>query len=279
MGRLFAVVTALCLLAGAAEAQTLDRVQESGSLKLGYRQDAAPFSYADSAGLPAGFSVALCEAVAADVAAALQRDDIKIDYVPVTAENRFAELQAGRIDLLCGATTMTLERRRLADFSLMTFVTGSSVLYRKDGPANFMDLAGQKVGVRSGTTTEEGLKRALAEHGIAAEVVGVADHEAGLRDLESGALAAYFADRAILAMLGRQAQDPANLILSDRYFSYEPYALALPRGDDDFRLLVDTTLARLYRTRAVVKVYQAHFGNAPMSELLQAVFTLNALPQ
>lgn len=274
-----ALLCALTLLAGAAEAATLERIGDSGSIKLGYRQDAAPFSYADSAGLPAGYTVALCQAVADAVGKALKRDDLKIDYVPVTAESRFADLQAGRIDLLCGATTMTLERRRQVDFSLITFVTGSSVLYRDDGPANFLDLAGKKVGVRTGTTTEEGLKRALAENGIAAEVVGVADHDDGLGKLEGGELAAYFADRAILAMLGRSAKEPDKLVLSDRFFSYEPYALALQRGDDDFRLLVDTTLARLYRTQEVGRIYQASFGNAGMSDLLKATFTLQALPE
>jgi polar amino acid transport system substrate-binding protein/glutamate/aspartate transport system substrate-binding protein len=273
-----ALLAALTLLAGTAEAATLDRIRDSGTIKLGYRQDAAPFSYADSAGLPAGYTVALCQVVAKAAGTALQRSDIKIEYVPVTAEGRFADLQAGRIDLLCGATTMTLERRKVVDFSLITFVTGSSVLYRKDGPANFLELAGKKVGVRAGTTTEEGLKRALAENGIAAEVVGVADHDDGLGKLESGDLAAYFADRAILAMLGRNSQQPENLVLSDRFFSYEPYALALQRGDDDFRLLVDTTLAHLYRTQDVVRIYQAHFGNAGMSDLLKATFTLQALP-
>lgn len=274
-----ALLCAPILLAGAAEAATLDRIRDSGSIKLGYRQDAAPFSYADSSGLPAGYTVELCQTVAGAAAKAVKRDDVKIDYVPVTAEGRFADLQAGRIDLLCGATSMTLERRKQVDFSLITFVTGSSVLYRNDGPANFLDLAGEKVGVRAGTTTEEGLKRALAENGIAADVVGVADHDDGLAKLESGDLAAYFADRAILAMLGREANEPGNLVLSDRFFSYEPYALALQRGDDDFRLLVDTTLARLYRTQEIGRIYQSNFGSAGMSDLLKATFTLQALPE
>lgn len=273
-----ALLCAVILLTGAAQAATLERIRDSGSIKLGYRQDASPFSYADSTGLPAGYTVALCQAVADSVGKALQRD-IKIDYVPVTAESRFSDLQAGRIDLLCGATTMTLERRRQVDFSLITFVTGSSVLYRDDGPANFLDLAGQKVGVRAGTTTEEGLKRALSENGIAAEVVGIPDHDEGLSKLESGEIAAYFADRAILAMLGRGSQNPDRLVLSDRFFSYEPYALAMQRGDDDFRLLVDTTLARLYRSQEVGRIYQASFGNAGMSDLLKATFTLQALPE
>ena len=273
----------LCTLAlfsaAAATAETLERIRDSGTLKLGYRQDAAPFSFADSEGLPAGYSLALCEVVAKAVRSHLQREDIKVVYVLVTAETRFDAVQSGEIDLLCGASSITLERRKQVDFSLLTFVTGSSVLYRKDGPANFLDLVGQKVGVHGGTTTEEGLIGALQEAGIEAEVVAVESHDEGLRALETGEVAAYFADRAILAMLGREAERQENLVLSDRFFSYEPYALALRRGDSDFRLLVDTALARLYRSQEIGRIYQLNFGNTQMSDLLRATFTLQALPE
>jgi polar amino acid transport system substrate-binding protein/glutamate/aspartate transport system substrate-binding protein len=267
------------LSSGAATAATLDRIRDSGVIKLGYRLDAAPFSFADSTGLPAGYSVALCDAVVNALRGQLQRSDIKVEFVLVSADDRFDVLQAGDIDLLCGATTVTLERRQRVDFSLLTFVTGSSVLYRKDGPANFLELVGKKVGVRAGTTTEDGLKRALKDAGNEAQVVAVENHEEGRRALEDGELAAYFADRAILAMLGAQAQRPENLVLSDRFFSYEPYALALQRGDNDFRLLVDSTLARLYRSQAIGRIYQANFGNARMRDLLRAAFTLQSLPE
>ena len=269
----------LMFLAATVEAATLDRIGDSGVIKLGYRSDAAPFSAVDKNGTISGYSIGLCEAVAGAVRNHLERDDIAIEFVPVTAENRFDALQAGTIDLLCGATTVTLSRRQLVDFSLMTFATGSSVLYRKDGPSNFVDLAGKKVGVRAGTTTEEGLKAALQEAGIAAQLVAVESHEDGRRALQEGEVAAYFADRAILALLAFNAANPENLVLSNRFFSYEPYALALQRGDEEFRLLVDTTLARLFRSKAVSRIYQVNFGNAKMSNLLQAMFSLNALPE
>ncbi|WP_193368475.1 amino acid ABC transporter substrate-binding protein [Pelagibius marinus] len=262
-----------------AKAATLERVAENGVIKLGFREDAAPFSYLTKDNKVAGYSVALCEAVAGAVRNHLKRDDIKVELVPVTAESRFIDLEAGRVDLLCGADTVTLERRQRVDFSLLTFVTGSSVLYRKDGPADFVALAGQKVGVRGGTTTEAGLKRALSDAGIAAQVVALDSHEAGRSALEAKEISAYFADRAILIMLAAGAEKPQDLALSQRFFSYEPYALALQRGDSDFRLLVDTTLVRLYRSQAVGKIYQGTFGNVPMSDLLRAVFIVQALPE
>ncbi|GAB4226317.1 MAG: amino acid ABC transporter substrate-binding protein [Kiloniellaceae bacterium] len=268
----------LCGSLSAATAATLERIAETGAIKLGYREDAAPFSYVDKDGAVAGYSIALCQAVAGAVRNHLDRQDIEIQFVPVTAESRFIDLEAGRVDLLCGADTVTLERRKKVDFSLLTFATGSSVLYRKDGPADFVALAGQKVGVRGGTTTETGLKKALGEAGIAAQVVALDSHEAGRSALEANEISAYFADRAILIVLAAGADKPENLALSHRFFSYEPYALAMQRGDDDFRLLVDTTLVRLYRSQAVGKMYQATFGSAPMSDLLRAMYTLQAVP-
>ena len=274
-----AAVLAVVLMAPAgAEATTLDQIRESGSLKLGVRDDAAPFSYIDANGEPAGYTVSLCQAVAGVIRESRGLEDLAVEFVTVSAQDRFDALSDGRIDLLCGATTVTLKRRERVDFSLKTFVTGASVLYRAGGPASFAELSGQKVGVRAGTTTDDGLRQALSEAGINAEVVPIASHQAGREALEKGEIAAYFADRAILVMLALQAENPELLVISQRFFSFEPYALALRHGDSAFRLMVDRALARIYRGPGIRQIYQAHFGKARMSDLLRAMYTLENLP-
>jgi hypothetical protein len=52
-------------------------------------------------------------------------------------------------------------------------------------------------------------------------------------------ISAYFADRSILLFLIRDSKAVGKLKLADVYLTVEPYALALPRGDEDFRLEVD----------------------------------------
>ena len=234
---------AVFLLATGAQAQTLERVRESGTFKIGYREDAAPFSFRDTLGEPAGFSVELCRLIAAQVKQALGLDKISIEYVPVGTEDRFQAVQDGRIDILCSADTVTLSRRELVDFSLFTFLDGAAVLLRADGPEEFEGLVGQKIGVRDATTTEEALRNTLAELDLKAEVVTVASHDEGLAKLEAGEIAAYFGDQAILIFLATRSKAPDQLKLSNRQFTFEPYALALTRGDSEFRLLVDRTLA------------------------------------
>jgi ABC-type amino acid transport substrate-binding protein len=267
------------LLAGGASAGTLDRVRESGVFKIGYRTDAAPFSYNNAIGEPAGYVVDLCREVAAATKQELALADLKVEYVTVTAEDRFDAIKAGRADILCEATTASLSRRKLVDFSLMTFIDGASVMVRQDGPQSFDALAGQKIGVHVGTTTEAALRKSLSEHKVDAEVIAVPDHQEGMQRLESGELGAYFADRAILVFLLLGPDAPKDLIISKDYFTREPYALALARNDDDFRFLVDRTLARLYRSRVVEKIFARNFGNGKPSEILRALFVINSLPE
>jgi polar amino acid transport system substrate-binding protein/glutamate/aspartate transport system substrate-binding protein len=273
-------ITLTLLLAGGAQAQTLERIRETGTFKLGYREDAAPFSFRNALGEPAGFSVELCRLVAAEAKAALGLDQITIEYVPLGTEDRFQAVQAGRVDILCGATTVTLSRRELVDFSLVIFLDGAAVLLRADGPEDLAGLAGQKIGVRGATTTEEALRNTLGEIKMAAEVVTVASHREGLSKLEAGEIAAYFGDQAILIFLAARSDAPEKLKISDRQLTFEPYALALTRGDADFRLLVDRTLARIYRTGLIDQLFTNAFGpNADQSAALQAVYLINALQE
>jgi ABC-type amino acid transport substrate-binding protein len=273
------VAVALVLPMSAA-AQTLERIRDSGVLKIGYREDAAPYSYKNAIGQPAGYTVALCQAVATDIADEVGLAELAVEYVPVGTSDRFSALQQGRIDLLCGATTATLARRELIDFSVPTFIDGAGVLLPADGPDSFAGLAGQNVGVRAATTTEEALRNTLRRQGMEATVVPVDSHEDGLARLEAGEIAAYFADQAILIFLISGSQAPNDLKVGEGQFTLEPYALGMQRGDDDFRLAVDASLSRLYRSGEVDRIFRNSFGaNATQSEILRALYLISALPE
>jgi ABC-type amino acid transport substrate-binding protein len=279
VGRLVATALAAIVVLGAAaaRAQTLERVKSTGIFTIGYREDAAPYSYRNALGEPDGYSIELCRAIATNVKDALGLANIKVVYRPVTTEDRFQEVQDGRVDIECGATTVTLSRRELVDFSLFTFIDGASVLLRADSPQDLKGLAGKKICVRGGTTTEQALRNTLAQEKIAAEVVTVGNHDDGLQRLRNGQIAAYFADRAILLFLIMKSQDQ-GLRISERFFTFEPYALPLHRGDHAFRLLVDQTLSALYRSGRIHEIFTHSFGdNARESDLLKALYIIDGL--
>jgi polar amino acid transport system substrate-binding protein/glutamate/aspartate transport system substrate-binding protein len=221
----------------------------------------------------------LCGAVAKHIGEQLNINDLKVAYVLVTAENRFDAIENGKADLLCEPTSETLSRREHVDFSIPTFVDGASLLVGGDGPSDFRGLSGKKIGVLAGTTTEQSLRDTLASANIAAEVTPAKTHQDGLAMLDKGQIVAYFADRAILSYLASKSSDASKLRLADNYFSLEPYALALPRGDEDFRLAVDRALSHIYRSGEIAIVFAHTFGNQMQpSDTLKTLYSIAALP-
>jgi ABC-type amino acid transport substrate-binding protein len=271
------LLTALVAAGSAASAGTLDRIKESRVFKIGYRADAKPYSYRNDKGQPAGYIVDLCQEVAAavrEVAGAWTRTE----FVLVPADRRFESVREGKVDILCDPSTVTLPRRELVDFSLPTFLDGAGALSRTNRPVQrFEDLAGRRVGVLEGTTTERMLRESLDALGVKATIVTARNHLAGIDLLSEDKIDAYFADRAIVAAILAEGNRP-GFQLSKRYFSYETYALALPRDDGAFRLLVDRTLARLYRSGRIDSILARTFGKAPLDEMLRAMILIHSLP-
>jgi ABC-type amino acid transport substrate-binding protein len=266
-------------LPGTARSETLDRIRHDKAIRLAYREDAPPFSEKNTLGEPSGFMVDLCRAVAKKLTQDLKLPSLSVIYVPVTSLNRFDAIKDHKADLLCEPTTETLSRRRIVDFSIPTFVDGAGLMIRADGPHDLQSMAGQKIGVLAGTTTEEALRNSLKDAGITADVVSAKTHADGIAMLDEGKIVAYFADRSILAFLIKESKAPEKLLLSEDFLTVEPYALALPRGDEEFRLAVDGALSHLYRSGEIDAIFQATFaGQAKPSQILQTLYLIAGLP-
>ncbi len=257
--RILSLLLALALALGVASqasAQTVDRIRETGELKLGYRTDAAPISYANEDGNAAGYSALLCVGVAQALAKSLDMEDLAVSFHQVTAENRFDKVASGEIDLLCGASTITLERRNKVDFSTPTFVDGAVVLLPRNGTPGFKALDGKRIGVRAGTTTEKALEASIRKEGITAEKVPFDSHDVGIDALAAGEIEAYFGDQSILVYHMLKKDLGSDLRITDQLLTVEKQGLAMARGDSEFRLLVDAILSTLYRNGSMQRVYK-----------------------
>ena len=74
----------------------------------------------------------------------LKIPSITIDWVPLSIEERFPAVQSGKVDLLCGADTITLRRRAQVAFSIPIFVSGIGALIQYDAPIQLREaLNGQ----------------------------------------------------------------------------------------------------------------------------------------
>jgi ABC-type amino acid transport substrate-binding protein len=274
MWRLLALVVALVVGGEAAAAGTLERVRDTGVFRIGYRADAKPYSYRNEAGQAAGYVVDLC----LEVAKALG-PNVRAEFVQVPANQRFEAIRDGAADILCDPSSVTMARREMVDFSLPTFLDGAAVLSRTSKPVRvFEDFAGKRIGVLQATTSEATLRGSLTELALNASIVPVRDHRSGFSLLSDDKIDAYFADRGIVMGILQEGGWP-GFEVSKSYFSYETYALALPRDDGAFRLLVDRTLAQLYRSGKINAILEKTFGRGQPPDMLKAMFVINSLPE
>jgi glutamate/aspartate transport system substrate-binding protein len=261
--------------------QTLKRINETGEMNLGFRQDQTPMSFDRGDGQAAGYSVDLCKYIASMVVETLGKTTIQVKFVPVTAATRFEAIQSGKIDILCGVTTKTLSRAEIVGFTQPTFVTGASLLSRTGSNINqISDLAGKRVAVVDNTTTIEALENALKKLEVAAEVIPVTSTSQGMNLLDSGEVDVMAADQVVLIgqVIARDGRE--RYALSNQLYSFEPFALAIPRGDADFQLVADRALSRLYRSGEIIKVFNAWFGilGEEPPDMLKALYQLYAFP-
>jgi polar amino acid transport system substrate-binding protein/glutamate/aspartate transport system substrate-binding protein len=272
-----ALAAALLLTAGSAAADVLDRIRQTGEIRLAVRSDAAPLS-ALVDGVHQGYAVDVCRRLADRLADQLGLPALNRTLVPVDAENRFQAIFEGRADLLCGAASVTLERRGGIDFSIPIFVDGAAVLARAGAVADFDDLVGKTIGVRAGTTTLRSLRATLARLGMEAEVVETTDHAEGVAGVRDGSIDAYFADQSILYGLMR-ADGGEGLEVSGNTLSIETQALAMKRGESALRLEVDRALSRMWRAGEMGPIFEKAFAPAQPGEAMRALALLAPIPE
>src|SRR5215471_2699128 len=226
------VLLTTLVLAGPAFGQDLDgtlkKIKTSGTFTIGYREAAPPFSFPGPDKRPVGYSIDICMHVAGEIQKQLGIDNLKLNWVPLTAENRIDMVAQGKVDIECGTTTASLSRQERVDFSLMTFVDGGSLLATSTGNLQTLaDLVGKRIAVIPGTTTEKALADFMKKKCLAAETVQVKDHADGVAALEAGRADAFAWERGILIGLAVTSKDPGKFFLANLLFSYEPYGLMM----------------------------------------------------
>ena len=156
------------------------------------------------------------------------------------------------------------------------------MLSHKDAAVDSVQqLAGKRVAVVTNTTTIASLTEAITELGIDAEVIAVAATEAGMDMLDRNKVDAFAADQVVLIgqVISRGARE--KYALSKELFSFEPFALALQRGDADFQLIADRVLSELNRSAGILKIYKRWFGSfgKKLPGALSALYQLNSTPE
>jgi glutamate/aspartate transport system substrate-binding protein len=265
----------------AASAQgTLEKVKDSGSIALAYREASIPFSYLDEKAQPTGFGWEICGRIVDEVRKATGRTDLAVRTQPVTSANRIPLLMNGTIDIECGSTTNNSERAKQVDFATNYFYTGTRLLVKSGSPVrSIKDLAGKTVVSTTGTTNVRVMRALNEERKLGFNLIGAKDHAESELLVESDRAVAFAMDDILLYGLRAAAKNPAELAVVGEPIQVEPYAIMLRKGDPAFKKLVDGTLADLMKSGEFERLYRKWFMspippkginlNAPMSKELQ----------
>ena len=279
------ILLLLLILSASASSSLADNGTARTTLKLGYRIDSPPFSYAKN-NSPEGYSVSLCEKIG--MAAIKSELCTHFEFIEVTAQDRFEKLNTGEIDILCEATTVTLARIQRFDSTFYTFLSGASFMY----PANLdvtneQDFSKKRIGVLKGTTTQNAMhdiifkNTKIQEEGIRPQdlkLTEVETHRNCIELFKKNEIDIYFADRDILLALRRSAANTGlRLQVSKKYFTNEPYALFMRKNTDDLLYTANKTLVELYRSGEIRHIFAQHFPGFIMSRSLRDIFFFQSI--
>ena len=293
--RLLVITTIASLLALVAPAfaqtpGTLDKVKQTGTITLAYRESSIPFSYLDDKAQPVGFGHEICLKIVDEVKKATGRSDLKVNLQAVTSANRIPLLQNGTIDIECGSTTNNSARGKQVQFAINYFYTGTRFLVKTGTHIKTIDdLKGKTIVSTTGTTNFQILRGLNEEKKLGMELLGAKDHAESALMVETGRAVAFGMDDILLYGLRASAQNPASLAVVGEAIQVEPYAIMLRLDDPAFKKLVDGTLANLMKSGEFTKLYTKWFQspippkginlNAPMSpELVENLKALSDKP-
>jgi len=284
------LAVATLLLPGIALAQdgpVMKRIAESKTITIGHRDASVPLSYLGPDGKAQGYSIDICLKIADAAKEELKLDKLDVKFVPLTPQTRIPLLTAGTVDIICESSTHTLGRSRQVGFLNTTFLTASKLLVRESsGIKKIEDMTDKVLVAVLGTTNEKAAQVEIdtKKIKIKGDIVKVKDHSQAMLNLEQGRADAYVSDDVVLYGLKSASKNPDEWEIVGPYFSYDPYGMMIPRNNDDFRLLGDTTITRLIQTGEMDAIYKKWFEpgptniNYPMSDRLKENFQLIALP-
>jgi glutamate/aspartate transport system substrate-binding protein len=282
---LFVLLFAICLHGEAYGrlAGTLEKIDHSGVIVVGYDESAIPFSYRDDHNRVLGYAQDLVMEVVDAIRVRLSRTDITLRLLPVTAQNRIWLVQNKIIDIDAAAAKNDKEDQQQVSFSNVVFVTGTRLLTNKYSEIHgFPDLKGKNVAVTEGTPAEAWIEELNENEQMGMVIVSTKDDDGSFAALQNGKASAFVSNEVRLAYERARAATPDDWVIAGTPARKEAYSMVLPKGDTEFKELVDVAIGRCEMFGKAQRLYEKWFLsplpskglnlNLPMSDDMERLF-------
>ena len=275
-------LAALCTPAS-ANTDTLEKIRASGEIVLGYRPDAVPFSYTVAgAAEPVGYAIDICK----NLVLAIQRDAqlpaLRIKYLPVDNKARFPAVADGRVDLECGDTTNTRERREKLNmaFSVPYYIAGTRMLVRTDSNITRIEDMGSKTIVTTkGTTSVQIVKEKETALMIKIKLLECDETPQCFDMVAQRKADAWLMDDIMLYSSRAASSEPQAFAVVGKFMSIEPLTVMMRKSDTGLKKLVDSEMKKMVYNQQIAGLYKKWFESPiapqginlriPMSYLLR----------
>ena len=277
------VALALLVTGSAQAAGTLEKIAQTGSVLVGYRDSSPPFAYQDENKRPIGYSVDICMKVLDAIKREIKRPDLNVKYVPVSSASRIPAIVAGEIDIECGSTTNTAERRKQVSFTIPTFIAATRFLVRENSKIQGInDLDGKTVVTTKGSSQEKLFNDLNVSRTLRAKLELSKDFDEAFAMVDAGKADAFIMDDIILYGLRAGSSDPAKFAITRDALTIEPLAIMMRKDDASFKKLVDAEVTRIISQGEITQIYRKWFESPippkqvnlkmPMSYMLRDSF-------
>jgi len=244
MKKMLFALLATVLFTAAAHATTLEDVRVRGKLLCGVNPGLLGFAAKGDDGNWAGFDVDFCRAVAA----AALGDASKVEYVALTAQDRFEKLKSGAVDVLARNTTWTMERETKFPlrFVGVNYMDGQGFLVSKAlGVNSVFTMSQAAICFLEGTTTEANVADFFREREMVFTPVKFGTIDEVVAAYEAGQCDSYTADQSQLYAIRLKLKAPDDHIILPDVISKEPLGPMVRQGDEQWFNIVRWTLFAL----------------------------------
>jgi ABC-type amino acid transport substrate-binding protein len=241
----------------------LDRIKESGHIRLGVRDASVPFSYSLQPGQPPiGYSIDLCRKVVEAIRLRTGLKKLEVDYVFVTPPTRIDTVLQGKVDLNCESTTNNAERRQKVAFSIPHYITGSRYLVRSDSKFKSLhDFEGKTIVSLAGSSPLKAITQTTKERALNIKLLEAPDHAKAFEMVEKSEADGYVMDEVLLVAQTTARPHPEHLTIVGKYLTIDALGFMMDKTDPELKLLVDTELRRLIKTREAHAIHDRWFLN------------------
>ena len=229
-----------------AASATLDKIKSSGAVTMGVRESSIPMSYTTGDSRFDGYHVEVCRMILGDIKDKLGMSTIRINYQPVTSQNRVPLVQNGTVDIECGTTTNNSARAKDVGFANTLYVEEVRIAVKANSGINSISqLVGKKVATTTGTTSVQLLRKHEKANGVNFDEVFGKDHADSFLLLESGRADAFVMDGSILAGNIANSKNPKDYKIVGEVLATEPIAIMVPKNDPEFKAAVNDAIAKI----------------------------------